>query len=269
MGGRMSFLLATLGVIVLGYAALCALLYLQQDNAIFYPVRNDPTLRERWQSRRVTIPSGDQQIEAWWADANSAHRAVLIYFGGNAEDVLYTAATARQLHINRMLVVNYRGYGESTGRPGESALFTDALAIYDYVVAEGTSPQDVVLMGRSLGSGVAMHVAAQRSVGGVVLVTPYDSMSAVGQGHYPYFPVRWLLKHRFESDRLAPRVRAPVLLLAAERDDIIPPVHARRLHDALTVFKELHVLNGAGHNDIEQHADYYTLLNGFLDRTLR
>jgi pimeloyl-ACP methyl ester carboxylesterase len=106
--------------------------------------------------------------------------------------------------------MNYRGYGGSDGTPSETALLSDALFVFDYMLAtEGIDPAHVVLMGRSLGSGVAVHVAAKRKVGGVILVTPFDSLVNVARAHYPIFPVGLMLKHRFDSAALAPGITTP------------------------------------------------------------
>jgi pimeloyl-ACP methyl ester carboxylesterase len=257
------------GVIVLTGAAfvfLCALLYWRQENFLFHPGPNDAELRRTWQDRRVEIRSGSVRLEGWWADNPQAPgSAVILYFGGNAEDVLYTAATsAPRLAARRMLVVNYRGFGGSEGTPGQRALFEDALAIYDYAIASGVRPEDIVVMGRSLGSGVATMLASKRTVRSAVLITPYDSIAEVAAHHYAIFPVRWLIRHPFPSTEFAQHVHVPALMLAGARDFIIPPVHAQRLHDAWAGPRQLHVLPGVGHNDIQDHPQYYALINAFL-----
>jgi len=203
MQGRavVTFVVLLVGIVGAVYGALCLLLYVQQDTFIFYPVRNDPALVKRWQARRVEIPTPDTIIEGWWAQNDSATDDVtIIYFGGNAEDVLYTAEAAQRFNARRILVTNYRGYGGTPGQPSETALLNDALAIYDYAAKQpGVSGDDIVVIGRSLGSGVATYLAANRVVRGVVLITPYDSLAGVAQAHFPYFRVRLLLKHRYPS----------------------------------------------------------------------
>ncbi len=260
-------LLTLVGIAVGFYLVLCAFLYLQQERVLFYPRPNDPTLVEHWAPHRVEIVSSTHTLEGWWAqNRSSASNRVVIYFGGNAEDVLYTASTVERLDVQRMLVVNYRGYGGSPGTPSQEALYDDALAIYDYVVASGVAPDEIVVMGRSLGSGLAAMLAAERKVRGTILITPYDSLAEVAAHHYPIFPVRLLLKHPFDSVPFATRTSAPALLLAAEQDTIIPPTHAQRLHDAWGAPKELQILSGVGHNEIEAHPAYYAHINAFLAR---
>jgi len=257
-----SFFLA--GVFVL----LCAFLYLQQDRFIFFPRKNDAELARGWQAQRVEIRSGDAVVEGWWADdPASTAQTVVLYFGGNGEDVLYTAQAAHELHARRLLVTNYRGYGGSQGKPSQAALFQDALAIFDYAVHQpGVRAENIVVIGRSLGSGVATYLAANRPVRGVILVTPFDSILAVAREHYRFFPVGLLLRHPFRSDEFAPKIKAPAMIVAADQDEVVPVAHARRLFDVLPEPKSIHVLEGVGHNSIEQHPDYYRLINGFMDR---
>jgi len=263
-------LLVFAGVAGAIYAVLCVYLFLQQDRILFYPGPNDPALLEEWRSHRVTISSEDHLLEGWWAEnPASATSAVLIYFGGNAADVLYTANTARRFAARRTLVVNYRGYGQSPGQPSQAALYRDALAIYDYVVQTGAAiPTDIVVMGRSLGSGLATLLAAQRQVGGAILLTPYGSIAEVAASHYPMFPVRLLLRHPFDSTELAKQTDVPAIFIAAEHDRVIPPVHARRLFDQWSGPKSFHVLPGVGHNDLEWHPEYYELINAFLRKRI-
>jgi hypothetical protein len=261
-------LLFGLALMLTLFAAACAYFYFRQDKLLFYPVVNDPGLAAQWRASRVTIPTGDMTVEGWWAEnPHSGSEAVVIYFGGNAEDVLHLADSAAQLDARRVLLTNYRGYGGTPGKPDQQAFFHDALVIYDYAVSQpGVSADEVVLMGRSLGSGVATFVAANRPVRGVVLITPFDSIATVAQGHYPYLPVRWLLRSPFPSDEFAPGIAAPVVIIAGADDVLIPAARAHRLYATWAGPKEIHVLDGAGHNDITRHAGYYPLINAFLAR---
>lgn len=253
-----------LGIVTFGaiaWLALCAMLFFTQESAIFYPGPNDARLVLHHAKRRVEIGS----LEGWWVENPAAtNDLVILYFGGNAEDVLYTAGTLPLLGARRMLVVNYRGYGTSKGRPGQSELYEDGLAIYDYAASSGVRADHIVVMGRSLGSGVASMLAGSREVRAAVLITPFDSLVAVAAGHYPIFPVRLLLRHPFPSVDWARKARAPALILAAERDYIVPARHAKRLSEAWAGEKKFHVLAGAGHNDIEQSPDYYLRIREFL-----
>lgn len=265
MRPMLTTLLVLIGVALGFYVLMCAFLYFEQDRVLFHPLPNDRALVERWAPHRVEIPSGNHALEGWWANNSaSTSNLVAIYFGGNAEDVLFTASTVERFDVSRMLVVNYRGYGRSPGTPSQDALYEDALAIYDYVIASGVAPSNIVVMGRSLGSGLASMLAAEREVRAAILITPYDSLTEVAAHHYPFFPVRLLLKHPFDSTRFAQKTKTPVLIVAAEHDAVIPPMHARRLHDVWAGPKQLHILNGADHNDVEAHPAYDAYINAFL-----
>ena len=254
-----------LAVLALTYLSLCAFLYFNQERSIFFPGPNDPQLVNAFQTQRIEIPATGATLEGWWLDNPHATTPFLIlYFGGNGEDVLYTASDFEQLKARHLLVVNYRSYGNSTGKPGQEALYDDALAIYDYAMRRGVPPKNIVVMGRSLGSGIAAMVAGRREVRAAILITPFDSLAAVAAAHYPYFPVRWLLRHPFPSTDWARHAQAPALILAAERDDIVPSQHAQRLFDAWHGQKQIHILKGRGHNDIQTDPSYYRLINEFL-----
>ena len=254
-----------------GFVLLCLLMYVRQDRLLFFPRPNDPALRAQWQYQRIEIASGEHVLEGWWAEgAEPDATSVVLYFGGNAEDVLYSAGNAAQLPIKRMLVVNYRGYGATTGRPSQDALYEDALAVYDYAIgAGGADPRDIIVMGRSLGSGVATMLAAKRRVRAAVLITPFDSIAAVAAHHYSWVPVSRLLRHPFLSIDHARRASSPALFLIAARDGVIPPIHGQRLAQAWAGETRVHVLDSVGHNDIDRHPRYRAYLEEFLQGVSR
>lgn len=265
MRAVLSTLIALLTVAGGGYVLICALLYFGQERSIFFPRPNDAQLRQQYAAQRIEIKTAETKVEGWWIENPQATTpAVILYFGGNAEDVLYTASEASNINARAVVVVNYPGYGGSTGKPGEKALYESGLALYDYAIERGVPAEHIVVMGRSLGSGVASMLASARAVGAAILITPYDTLAAVAAGHYPFLPVRLLLRHPFPSTDWAQRTHAPALLLAAEHDDVVPAAHAQKLFEVWAGPKQIHVLPQTGHNDIEMHPDYYRLINEFL-----
>ena len=265
MRAVLTILLTLLILVGGGYALICALLYFGQESSIFFPQANDPQLRQRYYAERFEIRSRDATIEGWWIEnSQAATSAVVLYFGGNAEDVLYTAGEATNIGARALVVVNYRGYGGNTGEPSQRALYEDGIATYDYAVKRGVAPEHIVVMGRSLGSGVASMLAGARPVRAAILITPFESLAAVAAGHYPYLPVRLMLRHPFPSEDWARRAHAPALIIAAEHDTVVPATHARKLFAAWAGQKQLHILPQTGHNDIEMHPHYYALINEFL-----
>jgi pimeloyl-ACP methyl ester carboxylesterase len=245
--------LARLGLSVLAFAALvyllaCGWLYVSQRGLLYYPVRTSAGNLAAAQA----LPGRDARV-LYSARATTARDAV-VYFGGNAEDVaagLPDLADAFPGHA--VYALHYRGYAGSAGTPSEPALAGDALALFDLV--RRRHPR-VLLVGRSLGSGLAVQVAARREVVRLVLVTPYDSIANVGQAHYPWLPVRWLARDRYDSAALAPRVRAPVRVLTARFDQVIPRANTRALVAAFAPGQAAERVFDAGHNDISAAPGY-------------
>jgi pimeloyl-ACP methyl ester carboxylesterase len=202
------------------------------------------------------------KLHAWHVRAGVP---LVIYFGGNAEEVSWMIEETANVPGASWLLVDYRGYGLSEGSPGEAALVSDALQWFDHAVKlPGVDPRRVFVFGRSLGSGVAVALAAERPLAGLVLATPYDSLVAVARRYYWYLPVGWILRHRFDSIALAPARKQPLLCLIAERDEVIPPVHAERLFDAWGGAKRKYVLAEAGHNSIDAHPGFWPPIREFL-----
>ena len=163
------------------------------------------------------------------------------------------------------LLVNYRGYGLSLGQPSETMLCRDALALYDRATRRPDIDSGrVIVIGRSLGTGVATYLASQRPVAGVVLISPYDSLVQVAREAYSFLPVNLLLRHRFDSAARAPSIRAPLLALVAARDEVIRPERSRQLVQAWGGPARFEVLGGVDHNTIHSHSDYWRLIVAFL-----
>jgi hypothetical protein len=191
---------------------------------------------------------------------------LLIYFGGNAEEIFHLAEEADRYGRFAVLLIPYRGYSGNPGAPGEKALAADALRIYDQAVAtlKDVRADHVVVHGRSLGSGVAVALAAQRPVRALVLTTPFDSLAATAAFHYPYLPVSWLVRHRFDSVAAAPVTKTPALFLVADRDNIVPAARAKALFDAWQAPKQWREFAGFDHNDIQEARGYWDTIAAFL-----
>ena len=250
-------MIVVLGLVVAVYALLCAWVYARQRALIYYPVPE----RASAAGEAITLPVEGAVLKIW--TLRRPGRRALIYFGGNAEDVSGSLGEFAQAIPDRSLYfVNYRGYGGSTGAPTEAALIADALAIFDTL---RNDHDEIAVVGRSLGSGVAVQLAAARPVSKLVLVTPFDSLARVGQGAMPWLPVSLLMQDRYESTRFAPRVSCPTLLLVAAADAVIPPAHAKMLLAAFAAGRARAVeMPGAGHNDIQLWPGYYRDIAGFL-----
>jgi uncharacterized protein len=213
--------------------------------------------------RAIVLPSADPALRLAGWQVNPGREQALLYFGGNGERVEDNAAFFRDCLPNHtVFLIGYRGYGDSDGAPSQAALFADALALEARLRAEGFGQMDA--MGRSLGTGVAVHLASQRPIRRLLLLTPYDSIAAVAQGHFPLFPVRWLSTEPFDSLGIASKVKSDVALLVAGRDQVIPPSHAAALAAAFHPTPTVIHFPTADHNTISAQPGYAEAVCGFL-----
>ena len=255
--------------IVVAVAVVLALpvaMYVGQDRLIFHP--QPATDAARAQTANSFPGAADLFIEA--RDGTRLHAwhikgsPLILYFGGNAEDVSWMLGrAARNAAGSGWLLVDYRGYGSSAGSPSEERLVSDAMEWYDYA-RQKLNAQSIVVFGRSLGSGVAVQLAAARPVQAVILATPFDSLTNVARHHYPYLPVSWMLKHRV-------RLVGPCAL--DRRAAALPRRRARRSRSGSpfeTPFRRVAgtkrwvELGGAGHNSTDDVPAFWQAIREFL-----
>lgn len=253
-------------VIVIIVVAVPAVAWLTQEGMIFFPqpVGSVAHLPARASPLELIAADGTH-LRGWIVKGAAAPAPAVIYFGGNAEEVSWTLSDARWPREWAIVGVNYRGYGASEGKPSETALKADALAVYAAVAKrDDIDPRRIVVFGRSLGTGVATHVASQRPVAGAILASPYDSMTAIGKLHYPYLPVSLLLRHKFEAVDDAKTNRMPLLAIVGNADTIIPPSRSRALFDAWAGPKTWLAIPGADHNDLGARDEFWQGIARFL-----
>jgi uncharacterized protein len=249
-------------VILLGVLAVAALFVLwvrwAEPRMLYYPLRAiDATPAQRgWRFEDVRLTAADgTKLHGWFIPANGDSgvrdpRLTVLLLHGNAGNVshrLDKLAILRDLGVD-VLILDYRGYGESEGRPDEAGTYLDARAGYQHLVrTRGLDPLAIVLLGESLGSAVASHLAAGTEVGGVVLEESFTSVADVAQGMFPFLPVRWVIRNRYDTlDRIG-RIGAPLLILHSRGDEYFPFRHAERLAAAA---REATVVElRGGHND--------------------
>lgn len=244
-------------------------LYVFQDNLIFFPQTTPLQNREPFADYSLTLTHEGKQLQGWYVPGViSRNHPLVVYYGGNAEEVSGSLWDLPRLQAGAFLFMNYRGYGGSEGKPSQKTLCRDALYILDTIAARKNIPLDrIVLMGRSLGSGVAVYVAAHREVQGIILITPFDSLLNVASHHYPVFPVRLLLKHPFDSAALAPQITIPALVIMGDQDNIIPNKFSSQLARLWGGPVATVALEGVGHNDIQLDKRYWNTINSFLSGT--
>ena len=218
----------------------------------------------------VRIATSDGVTLHGWLKHPSAARGgerfpLVIVFGGVARETSWMLGWGDKPPGWGWLMVNYRGYGLSGGVPTEQAVVDDAKLIYDYAASRpDVDPARIVVLGRSLGSYVAVTLASSRPLAGVILATPFDSIAAVAGERYPYLPMGVLVGGRYDSASLAPSVRTPALFLLAGTDDVVPPRHGEALARAWGGPKTLFTLADTGHRGVEWREEYWVRIARFL-----
>ncbi|HET8973479.1 MAG TPA: alpha/beta hydrolase [Pseudolabrys sp.] len=258
---------------ILVYCGVLALMYVFQRSLMYFPdrARTPPAAAGFPQAEEVTLTSSDgERLVAWHVPPRDA-KPVVIYFQGNAGALNLRTDRFRWLTGDGfgLIALSYRGYGGSTGKPTEAGMLLDAAAAYDFAAARYPAGR-IVLWGESLGTGVAIALAAERQTGGIILDSPFTSAADIGASAYPFVPVRWFIKDSFRSDERIGRVKAPLLVLHGEMDPIIPVRFGERLFALANEPKRMVRFSSGGHVNLDDHGApdaVRVFLNG-LPRTL-
>jgi len=207
-------------------------------------------------------------LRGWFVkNSNSKKSNLLIYFGANAEELSGVIYKMSKLDKWSIALINYRGYGMSEGTAAETTLYSDSEEIYNYFSSrEDVNKSNIVVMGRSIGTGVATYLAETRNTSAVILVSPFDSLVSVVQEKCPILPAKLILSHKYDSIGRAPSIKQPLLILVGSEDILIPTWHSNRLKEAWggEVFYE--ELSGEGHNSIDDGEVYINKIKAFLSK---
>jgi pimeloyl-ACP methyl ester carboxylesterase len=238
---------------LIGYAAFVALLYFTQRSLQYFPdrLRTAPAAVGLPQAQEVVLDTADGERVIVWHVPPRGEMPVILYFHGNGGSLRWRVDRFRALtgDGSGLVALSYRGYGGSSGRPSEIGLMEDAQAAYAFARAHYPTER-IVVWGESLGSGLAVALAAQKPVGRLVLQSPFTSAADVAAAMYWFVPVRWLMKDQFRSDLAIGKVTVPVLVLHGERDRIVPIALGERLYALINAPKRFVRFPGAGHNDL-------------------
>lgn len=230
------------------YVGLCVVFLVFQRSFIYMPTRAGTGAVESFTLERL---DAGLRISVRPHDGPGA----VVYFGGNAEDVAWTVPELSGAFPDRAIyALHYRGYGGSSGRPAEGLLRGDARALFAMV--HGRHP-DVIVVGRSLGSSLAIQLAAEEPVSRLALITPFESILAIARRAAPFLPIGLLLRDRWESWRYAPRVSCPTFVVAGSRDELVPPADTRSLVAGFRPgVATLVVVEGGDHNSVSGIAEF-------------
>ncbi|WP_022667117.1 alpha/beta hydrolase [Desulfospira joergensenii] len=262
-----------IGIIFVFGFVLFGVLYLFSRKLLYFPAPLEPGRLDHIRSslkgvEEISIPVAQGVIlHGWFINKDLEHLPVIFYFGGNAEEVsLNLEEYSANLNAN-VILVNYRGYGKSTGRPKEKDLKADALAVYDAMARQfPLTPSAVIAWGRSLGSSMACFLALERNLGGLILTCPFDSIENVAASYYPAWLVRLVLRDRHRTTDYSGKIQSNTLVLVAGRDEVIPAKNTLALFDSLGCEKERVVMEKAGHNTISDFKEYFESVNRFCSQ---
>jgi fermentation-respiration switch protein FrsA (DUF1100 family) len=228
----MALLKWTLIVLLAGYVGAVVLLYVMQRALMYFPEteRTPPDAAGLPAAQEIRLDTADGERLIAWHVPPRGDRAVVLYLHGNGGALSHRAERFGALTADGtgLVAIDYRGYGGSTGRPTEAGFLIDAETAYAFAAARYPAAR-IAVWGESLGTGVAVALAAERSIGRLVLEAPFTSAADLAARHYPFVPVRWLMKDQFRSDLRIASVAAPLLVLHGARDTIVPIEYGERL----------------------------------------
>jgi len=266
-------LASTLFKVVIALAGLYALVvgatYYLQRKLLYFPDtrRTPPDSLGLTGVQEIALRSPDGETIVAWFAAAAPGQPTLLYFHGNAGSLANRSERfAKYIARGRgVLMMTYRGYGGSTGQPSEKANVADAMLAYERLRGMGVAASDIIVYGESLGTGIAIQVAARHEVGGVVLDAPYTSIVDVAEAVYPILPSRWLMTDRYETLRHLPGVSAPMLIIHGEADRVIPVEMGRAVAASARAPAEIMTFPGAGHSDHYLFGSF-DAVNAWIDR---
>jgi uncharacterized protein len=239
-------------------AGVLLLLWIAQRRLIYFPTQSLMSARDAGlpDAESITFSTPDGLTLGGWfvGSTGPAPRVTVLVLNGNAGNRAYRAPLAAALREAglQVLLIDYRGYGGNPGTPTEEGLHSDAAAALTYLKSRAdVDSARLVYFGESLGAAVALRLAVEHPPAALILRSPFASLADVGRHHYPVLPVGLLLRDRFASIDIAGRIRSPVLMIAGDRDAVVPIGHSQRLYDAIEAPKSFVTIAGADHNDLE------------------
>jgi len=280
----MRLMTTTLLGLVLGYGAIVGLAFAFQDQLLFQPssrlLATPDDAGMDYETVRLETEDGET-LHGWWIPAPDVSREAspgevaahtLLFFHGNAGNISGRLESVQQFHrigLN-VLIVDYRGYGQSTGSPFEEGIYHDAAACWRHLTeARSIAPEDIVIFGRSMGGGAATWLAARHTPGAVILESVFTNVPDVGAHHYSFLPVRALATNQFDNETRVAEIDAPTLHIHSREDRVVPFALGRRVYEAAAEPKQFLEVQG-GHNDgfLVSSETYLRAIEDFLSTQL-
>ncbi len=258
-----------LAILALAYGGLCLMAYLFQGRLLYLPSRalaaTPADIGLAFESLALETEDG-VRLHAWFIPAERP-RFTLLFCHGNAGNISHRLASIRIFHDLGLsvLIFDYRGYGQSRGRPSEEGTYRDAEAAWAHLVRRGIPPEGIVVFGRSLGGAIAAHLAASKGPRGLIVESAFTALPDLAAELYPFLPARWLTRFRYDTRSALKACRCPVLIVHSRDDEIVPFAHAEGLYAAAPPPKALLAIRGSHNGGFQESLPLYREgLAGFL-----
>ncbi len=228
-----------IGVIFLIYILVLIIIYFLQNKLLYHPGVNsyldESSLNHRIE--KIYIPS-EHKLLAWHYKKDNSYKTLLFFHGnaGKLDNRIYKLNEISKLNLN-YLIVAYRGFSGNEGKPDEIGLYKDSRAAKYWLNLQNVSDKDIILYGESLGTAIAIDLAKDHEFAGIILEAPFTSMVDIGQKYYPFFPVRLLLKDKYESKKKLKYLKSPTLVMHGKKDNIVPFYMGKEIYDLLEKHK--------------------------------
>ena len=234
----MNYFTTIILVLVSFYVLVLTIVFFFQKNLLYHPsidnYLKDQTTNELNEIEKVKITTTDNiDLRAWFHNKNLKKLKTILFFHGNTgslENRIYKLNHFKDLNVN-FLIIAWRGFSGNKGKPSEIGLYKDAESAVKWLKSKGLKEENIILYGESLGTGVAVEIAQNKNYAGIILESPYTSMLNMGKKYYPLFPVSFLLKDKFESDKKIKKISIPILILHGKADKIVPFSMGKKMYE--------------------------------------
>jgi len=235
MNKKKMIILSLISLIILAYLIAVIVLYVFQRNLLYHPVENNYQGDELTvKIEKVKIKTEDNiSLTAWFHEKDIKKYKTILYFHGNAgslENRIHKINHFKDINVNFLLIA-WRGFSGNEGKPSEEGLYKDAKSAVLWLKKKNLKEEDIILYGESLGTGVAVEVAQNKNYAGIILESPFTSMVDAGKSNYPIFPIRLLLKDKYESDKKVKNIFSPILIMHGEADKIVPFWMGKKMYE--------------------------------------
>ena len=235
MNKKKMYILSIVGLAVLIYLIISLILYSSQRSLLYHPTENNYSGDMLTVSiEKIKIKNDDNiELQAWYHEKNIEKYKTILFLHGNAgslENRIYKLNHFNNLDIN-FLILAWRGFSGNKGKPTENGLYTDAKSGLQWLATKGIKEENIIIYGESLGTGVATEIAQNTNFAGIILESPFTSMVDAGKSKYPIFPVRLLLKDRYESNKKIKNIKSPILIMHGEVDKLVPFWMGKKLYE--------------------------------------